>query len=301
MASGEPVSADEERQNKMLEYLAVEREDRKKRLLTKHNELVQELENIRDDGLKELNAVFDCLIACCNNVFSNLPEELRKLNISEENDDSAGLEREVEEHPNNLRCFDSIQQTLTFYHSICKRSHDFYTTSIFQCERSNCKTCHATGDGSRTCRNNSTSETYQIHGKYTCVSSNVIYLISCSHQGCFVQYVGETTLRLNVRMSKHTYNIRHKRGQLLHDHFNKKHEATCMRVKVLGHVHDKSTIRQVEEYWIRKLNTFNEDGKNPDGLNERHAYGKWDTLPERCINAATVDDFKSALQRRESD
>lgn len=303
MASGGPVSHEESKEGRMHKYLASEKEAAKVRLRAQHTQLAKELEQIRDDGMKELDAVFDCLTFRCNNEFSNLAAELRELNISEEKDDSAGLERKVGEQPvagqelerlTSLSCVQSVQQTLTFYDNVYKESQNFYTKSIFPCGRRRCKTCRHVGDGGRTFRKNSTEKDYHIIGRFTCESSNVIYLISCSHPACLVQYVGSTEHKLSERMNQHRQS---KSGHLVYEHF-KQGQFESMQVKVIDQVYDAKIILVVEEYWIRELNTLNDKGKNLTGLNKNHAYAQWDALPEDIRNASTADTFKSLLYRQ---
>ena len=52
-----------------------------------------------------------------------------------------------------------------------------------------------------------------------CLSSNIVYLISC--RVCGVQYVGETSRSASVRWAEHLYKIRKgDQSQLIYSHFN---------------------------------------------------------------------------------
>ena len=76
--------------------------------------------------------------------------------------------------------------------------------TIEPCGAKRCLTC-STLITSRSYSSNVTNRTYSVinhsNEKLTCKSSNLIYLLTCIN--CNLQYVGETTTPLNVRMNTH--------------------------------------------------------------------------------------------------
>lgn len=52
---------------------------------------------------------------------------------------------------------------------------------------------------------------FQIHDRYTCSSKYVVYMISCP---CGLIYIGETTMEVRKRITKHKSTIRNKMVEL---------------------------------------------------------------------------------------
>ena len=67
-------------------------------------------------------------------------------------------------------------------------------------------------------RSTSTGINYQLRHSFTCASSNIIYLITCTK--CRKQYVGLTTNQLNQRINRHRTNIINNRTIYICIHFN---------------------------------------------------------------------------------
>ena len=67
-----------------------------------------------------------------------------------------------------------------------------------------------------------------IRGKFTCASTNVVYLLTCT--ACQAAYVGETGCTLRERMNGHRSAIKNGEDTPVADHFKEEHSA---RVSVL--------------------------------------------------------------------
>ena len=150
-----------------------------------------------------------------------------------------------------------------------------------------------------------TNRTYNIinltHDPLSCCSSNIVYLISCSR--CGVQYVGETSERLNLRMNNHRTALRAGKNTLLTEHFTG--EGGCCIThctvqpieQILPYGTDgiKFTEKELkrhrvdrEAFWIKELRTLTPYGLNDrlDGHNWRY---RWrDDIAGKCFNTLVV-------------
>ena len=100
--------------------------------------------------------------------------------------------------------------------------------------------------------NNSTFKSF-VTGKsfavpkksYSCRTSNVIYLISCTK--CSIQYVGMTTQQINIRFRQHHSKVKqHSLNTILVNHFNSSdHHYGHLSIQIIDFVEDT-------DYWIRK-------------------------------------------------
>ena len=127
-----------------------------------------------------------------------------------------------------------------------------------------------------------------------CSSSNIIYLITCNR--CGIQYVGETSQRLNRRMNNHRTSIRNKKNLLLYEHFNYPDGCNLSHLKIqpIEQIVEKKngdakTDRlKREAFWIKELRTL-----TPYGLNDRLDTRNWrfrsrrDDVAGRCFNRLT--------------
>lgn len=95
-----------------------------------------------------------------------------------------------------------------------------------------------------------TGRVFQVKQRYTCSSKFVIYMINCP---CGLIYVGETTMEIRKRISKHKSTIR--TGLL--DLLNPRHFAMPRRGR-----DRQALLRERELMWIHKL-----DCLFPRGLN----------------------------------
>ena len=132
------------------------------------------------------------------------------------------------------------------------------------CRHPRCVTCtHLNCNRAFTGTNS--RKTYYTRHNFTCTSRNVIYLITCSK--CKKQYVGLTTLQLNVRINHHRSNIRNKVKTYISNHFNfEDHTLADLKVQMIDKVTTEEnplqTLQHMEQYWIQTLQTL-----EPLGLN----------------------------------
>ena len=170
-------------------------------------------------------------------------------------------------------------------------------TNIKPCNKSRCLTCNH--DAKPNFRSNVTNKSYNIINHtsdfLTCSSSNIIYLITCSR--CGVQYVGETSQRLNLRMNNHRTAINGKKDTILYEHFRQEdgcHITHCIvqpieKIDDSGSKQDQKKKRlEREAFWIKKLRTLTPYGLNDrlDGKNWRY---RWrDDIAGKCFDKIPV-------------
>ena len=108
----------------------------------------------------------------------------------------------------------------------------------------------------------STKQKFRIKHSFTCNSTNIIYLITCKK--CRKQYVGKTTKTLRERINRHKATIRSKQKIYISVHFNfPDHKLSDLSVQII----DTSTpekLRNLEIFWIHKLQTYLPKGLNFD-------------------------------------
>ena len=135
--------------------------------------------------------------------------------------------------------------------------------SIKACKNSRCNTCKLHLVCSPTFKSNypQNRTVYHIRHSFSCKSTNVIYLITCSKFK--KQYVGCTTTQLNTRISHHRSSINNKRSTYLHKHFNlPDHSITHLKVQPINTTNSQQDLYNLEHFWISTLRTL-----NPYGLN----------------------------------
>jgi GIY-YIG catalytic domain len=145
--------------------------------------------------------------------------------------------------------------TIREFHSY---THTFGTAKA--CRGKRCNTCPFFVE-SKTFSSNTTHQTYAIKQNLSCTTRNVIYLISCTK--CGKQYVGQTTLTLRDRFTRHRFDINHKENKSVANHFNSSdHSLKDCTIIPIEAVDKKEYLTKRENYWIKKLKTL-----NPWGLN----------------------------------
>lgn len=136
------------------------------------------------------------------------------------------------------------------------------------CESPRCKAClwkQLNQDGNIT--NRLTGQTFPIDFQASCKSTNIIYLITCSHPTCMFQYVGYSTKALNYRLTGHRNNLCSLKGsppKYVGEHFKKLHSPANLRIKPIQLLKNKDNAKKIEDDWIIKLSTG-----FPYGLNNR--------------------------------
>ena len=118
---------------------------------------------------------------------------------------------------------------------------------------------------SKEIRSTKTREKFKINGEFTCFTSGVIYITTCSK--CHKQYVGQTGRNLKERIYEHLQDI--KKGDKTSGlHYNSAaHEKAYMIVQIIEKVTPNTEFHRLEreDFWIKKLVT-----KAPFGLNENN-------------------------------
>jgi hypothetical protein len=111
---------------------------------------------------------------------------------------------------------------------------------------------------------NHTNKTFELKGLFTCTTSGVIYLASCSK--CKKQYVGQTGRKFYNRMMEHLNSIYHKTNTIGIHYTSPQHNHNDFSVQVIEKVLPNTVnLRwEREEYWIKTLGT-----KTPLGLNKQ--------------------------------
>ena len=115
-----------------------------------------------------------------------------------------------------------------------------------------------------------TEQNFEVEDRVNCKTTHVVYLIRCKHLGCEMQYVGQTTSSVanTRRISSHKSHLRAGTGcKILSDHFTNVHSISDMSItpiEVLKSSLDLKGREEIEELWMRKLNTI-----YPYGLNVR--------------------------------
>ncbi|PJE77742.1 hypothetical protein CI610_03332 [invertebrate metagenome] len=108
-----------------------------------------------------------------------------------------------------------------------------------------------------------TTEVFNMKQDLNCNSKNVIYLITC--RKCDSQYVGQTSLSLRDRFTRHRFDIRHKKDKPVARHFNQNgHSLEHVNITPIEQVPDSSFLNEREGFWIDKLQTL-----TPHGINEQ--------------------------------
>ena len=127
------------------------------------------------------------------------------------------------------------------------------------CNHPRCATC-SRYNRQMTFTSTSNKKTFCIRHSFTCSSTNVIYLITCTK--CKKQYVGKTTRPLRERINHHRTSIRNHQIRYINNHFNfPDHSLNNISVQAI----DTTTIdklNSLEKYWIQTLQTI-----KPAGLN----------------------------------
>lgn len=130
------------------------------------------------------------------------------------------------------------------------------------CQNSRCTTCFHLNTNP-TFKSTSTGTMYTVRHSFSCTSSKLIYLITCTK--CRKQYVGMTMNTLNYRITRHRSSIFCKANRYLCNHFNfPDHSIKNLSVQPIDTLTNPTTenLQKLEKYWIHKLRTY-----RPKGLN----------------------------------
>ena len=137
------------------------------------------------------------------------------------------------------------------------------TTGIRKCKSPRCVTCkvHLNTSTSFKSANPTNKSVYYIRHSFTCESTNIVYLITCTK--CKKQYVGCTTHSLRYRINHHRSSIMRRLPSYIYKHFNlQDHDITNLTVQPIDTTKDRTELHNLEKYWIASLSTL-----VPFGLN----------------------------------
>ena len=137
------------------------------------------------------------------------------------------------------------------------------TPTIRHCRYARCKTCKSIEIGAKEFTSNITNKQFKLRDSMDCNSANVVYLITCTR--CMMQYCGECSTPLKIRMANHRYSIRKGLDLPVAKHFNRpKHTLNDMKVMPIEKIKndDKNKRKQREAFWIYELRTLSPEGVN---------------------------------------
>ena len=139
------------------------------------------------------------------------------------------------------------------------------TRGTTPCGKTRCKTCDHIQVG-KTIKKD--QEKYQIRGSFTCLSRNVIYLLTCSI--CGKRYIGETEQTLNGRCRGHESNMRNNNNNIVSTYYKQyNHTSEDYLVTAIDKETDYNKRLRLEEAWTILLETM-----YPKGINSRMSV-KW--------------------------
>ena len=98
-------------------------------------------------------------------------------------------------------------------------------------------------------------DSYLILHHLTCLSSNVIYLITCI--SCGIRYVGQTSRPVHLRIKEHLGHISAGRPTPVASHFSTSCSLTDFSFTVLEHCPNEEKRLKKENQWIGRLHTHN--------------------------------------------
>ena len=135
------------------------------------------------------------------------------------------------------------------------------------CNNSNCRcSCCKVLTPSILFKSNVTGKQFIMsnYGSLNCKSCHVIYLITCGE--CGIQYVGQTTQPLHIRLNAHRSCVKRNGSTFLYKHFNDGHSFDKANIQIIDvYVPNGSlSLDFLEQFWIDTLCTA-----YPLGLNDR--------------------------------
>lgn len=120
------------------------------------------------------------------------------------------------------------------------------------------------------------NQTFLINKQFTCISRNVIYVITCTK--CNIQYVGETNQTLRDRLNNHLSNIKTKKITPIANHFNTtEHKISDLVIQPVDEPpeNNEETRRKLERLWMKRLETIHPHGLNfIPAFKNKHLYNK---------------------------
>ena len=162
-----------------------------------------------------------------------------------------------------------------------------------------CRPCYATNNKSKTakcltCTSICYSNTFHssTHNKtffftdyYDCVSTNIVYLITCTK--CHIQYIGETKNSLRTRLNHHRHDILHNYNTPIGIHFNSiNHNFTHLQIAPIEIIHndDISLRRKRENFWQFTIGTMFPNGLNAFPVEKRDLFENFEIIYHNDLN-----------------
>ena len=159
--------------------------------------------------------------------------------------------------------------------SKCRKgpSQSVPTAGCFTCNKTRCNLCKNFFVNSQTFSSAQTGKTYFVRQKFSCNSSNVIYLVHCKK--CNLQYVGSTTTEFKVRFRNHKSSMKtNKKTCEVAIHFNRTPHVLldftfqCIdQIQTITSENTDNLLITKEAYWSAQLFTL-----SPFGLNKRQEF-----------------------------
>ena len=158
-----------------------------------------------------------------------------------------------------------------------------------ECRKKRCGVCPFIKTSSTFTDRNASRE-YKIMSKMNCDSKNVVYLVQC--KTCNIQYVGSASTKFRQRFNNYKSCFRKcNSGQIapqmsFHSHFcqSDHHGMEDWSYILIDQTQTFQTLRQREQFWQEKLQTF-----QPYGLNEKEVTIDYGQISLFFIKAYPVD------------
>ena len=160
----------------------------------------------------------------------------------------------------------SFRQTDSLHNKLVRSNQNRQTTEngTFPCKYPRCMTCANIQQGHCITFKNTT---HYIHGRFTCESMGVVYMITCNKPSCAsVVYIGETGQMLRRRMNGHRHSINASDNtKPVGAHFSQiGHTMNNLQLNILlGNLNNTDKRKMFELKLIKKFNAIN-DGLNID-------------------------------------
>ena len=122
---------------------------------------------------------------------------------------------------------------------------------LYHCHRHNCTTCSHSVE-STTFYAHYTRNSHNTQGHITCITSNIIYIITCTK--CNKQYIGETGRKLKTHILKQLRNIVKNQNTVIGAHFNSaNHKLNHLQINTIESLSNSTRYCKVKElFWIKK-------------------------------------------------
>jgi GIY-YIG catalytic domain len=150
------------------------------------------------------------------------------------------------------------------------------------CNEVRCKTCRNIYVSSNF-TSSYNNKNFRLYANLNCKSSHVVYLIICLK--CKIQYVGETSKPLHVRMNNHRSCISQNRDTPIGIHFNSiGHNLTHVKVIPIEVQYNTRDRRSREYFWQLHLSTIFPKGLNKFPVDKRALFKR--------LNICSFDDVE---------